>query len=88
MPRDAKGRFTSKDVDIDNNMAIPLPSFLTIFKILIVVIALYPWHYIPGRRSFLSGIFEFLFYSSPISMSQAETTSGSKPDFMPPPTPF
>ena len=78
MPRDAKGRFTPKDYD---NMTIALPSFLSILKVIIFAIIIYPWYYIISRKNFLTGIFEYLFYGRPISMSGSGSGTSSPPPF-------
>ena len=79
MPRDAEGRFTPKD-DYDN-MTIALPSFFSILKVIIFAIIIYPWYYIASRKNFLTGIFENLFYGSPISMSGSDSSPSPKQPF-------
>ena len=79
MPRDAKGRFTK-----DNDMIIALPSFFSMLKVVIFAIIIYPWYYIISRQNFLTGIFEYLFYGRPISMSgsgSSTTSSAPTPPF-------
>ena len=82
MPRDSKGRFTTKGYE--NDMVIALPSFLSMLKVMIFAIIIYPWYYIVSRKNFLNVIFQYLFYNHPISMSGSEGSNSLNP----PPKPF
>ena len=77
MPRDAKGRFTTKEYN--NDMVIALPSFFSMLKVMIFAIIIYPWYYIVSRKNFLNVILEYLFYNRPISMSGSEESDSSSP---------
>ena len=80
MPRDSKGRFTAKGYE--DNMILALPSFFTVFKMIIFAIIIYPWYYIISRQNFLTRIFEYLFYGRSLSMSTSDSNSP------PPKTPY
>ncbi len=55
MTRDTKGRLTTKGYE--NDMVIALPSFLTMLKVMIFAIVIYPWDNIVSRKNFLNVIF-------------------------------
>ena len=51
--RNAKGQFTS-------NPVIPLPGFLGIYKIIIIIVLLFPWYAILSNKNIANNLFRFL----------------------------
>lgn len=52
--RNARGQFTS------DGLSIPLPGFLGIYKILIIIVVLFPWYCIISNRNIANILFGYL----------------------------
>jgi hypothetical protein len=62
MLRDEKGRFMKKNDG--NGYYIQIPSFFSLFKMLIISIILYPWYYILNKGNYLEMVFEKIFFTN------------------------